>query len=213
MVRLLASDVRALIGTLEDDERMREMEKSGKSPTSGSDESEPPFKKARRSRVKPPSKKFVTDSCSEDADDVVTERFAPSKGETHLSVSRVPGRQSRVVMGFRTARQTLEESMQDGLRRSEEAPRECDDDEDDDEEVDDEGDRDTLDGDDAMDASERSFEDAVRSLRKAQSERGSTKSQTLSTARRRIEPETERSGHGRPNAHCATCTCSSSPAQ
>jgi len=106
---LLISDVRALLRTLEDDRKTREMEKNGKSQTLSSDESEPPFKKARRSRVKPSSKEFVTDSCSENddegknPDDVATTRSATSQEKQQLRISKVPDRQSRIVFDFQTA--------------------------------------------------------------------------------------------------------------
>ncbi len=218
---LLVSDVRALVRTLEDDRKMRKMKKSRKSQTLCSDESEPPFKKARRPRVKPPSKKFVTDSCSEDdeeednSDHVATTRSATSKEKQQLRVSKVSGRQSRIVLGFQTAWQLHRESVKDSLRRSKEARREIDDsenhdDEDDDEGEEDEGNRETLDENNATDHSDKSIDEALRPLREAHSNKGTLKLQALPTARRRVWPRTERLGNGRSRAHCSTCTCSPS---
>ncbi len=192
------------------------------SQTLSSDESEPPFKKARRPRVKPSSKEFVTDSCSENddegknPDDVATTRSATSQEKQQLRISKVPGRQSRIVFGFQTAWQLHQESMQDSLRRSKEARRETDDsenhdDEDDDEEEEDEGNRETLDENNATDHSDKSIDEALHPLREAHSDKSTLKLQALPTARRRVWPRTERLGNGRSRAHCSTCTCSPSP--
>jgi len=185
---LLTSNVRALVRTLKDDRKMRKMKKSRKSQTSGSDESEPSVpKKARRSRVKFSSKKFVRDSCSENdneednSDDVATERFATSSGKKQLKVSKVSGRQSRVIFNFQTTSQLHRESVKDSLRRSKEARREIDEsenhhDEDDEEVEEDEGNRGTLDEDNATDHSNKSIDEALRSLSEAHSNEDKLKS-------------------------------------
>ena len=222
---LLASDVRALVRTLEDDRKMRKMEKSRKSQTPGSDESEPSVpKKARRSRVKPSSKKFVRDSCSEDddeednSDDVATGRSATSKCKKQLKVSKVSGRQSRVIFNFQTASQLHRESVEDSLRRSKEARRETGEsenhhDEDDEGVEGDEGNRGTLDEDNATDHSDKSIDEALRPLSEAHPDEDKLKSQASPTARKRVWPGTERLGNGRWKAHCPTCTCPPSPTQ
>ncbi len=206
---LLTFDVRALVRTLENDRKMRKMKKSRKSQTSGSDESEPSVpKKARRSRVKLSSKKFVRDSCSENddeennSDDVATERFATSKSKKQLKVSKVLGRQSRVIFNFQTASQLHRESVKDSLRRSKEARREIDEsenhhDEDDEEVEEGEGNRGTLDEDNATDHSDKSIDEALRSLSEAHSNEDKLKSQASSTARKRVWPGTERLGNER----------------
>ena len=80
--------------------------------------------------------------------------------------------------------------MQDSLRRSKETRRETDDsenhdDEDDDEEEDEEN-RKTLNKNDALNASNESSDEALRSLSEVHSNKSTLKLQTLLTARRRV---------------------------
>ncbi len=206
---LLVSDVRALVRTLKDDRKMRKMKKSRKFQTPGSDESEPFVpKKARRSRVKFSSKKFVRDSCSENddeennSDDVATGRSATSSGKKQLKISKVSGRQSRVIFNFQTASQLHRESVKDSLQRSKETRREIDKsenhhDEDDEEVEGNEGNRGTLDEDNATDHSNKSIDEALRPLSEAHSDEDKLKSQASPTARKRVWPGTERLGNGR----------------
>ncbi len=222
---LLILNVRVLVRTLKNDRKMREMKKSRNSQTSDLNESESSaFKKARRSRVKFSSKKFVRDSCSENddeennSDDVATERFTLSKSAKQLKVSKMSNRQSRMILSFQTTSQLHRESMKDSLRRSKETWRKINDsenhdDEDDDEEEEDEENRETLNENNAMNVSNKSFDEALRSLSEVHSNKSTLTSQTLSTARRRIWSETERLDNERSKAHCSTCTCSSSSTQ
>ncbi len=195
---LLVSDVRALVRTLKDDRKMRKMKKSRKFQTSDSNESESSvFKKARRSRVKFSSKKFVRNSCSENddeennSDDVATERFATSSSKKQLKVSKVSGRQSRVIFNFQTTSQLHRESVKDSLRRSKETRRKIDEsenhhDEDDEEVEEDEENRETLNENNATNHSNKSIDEALRSLSEAHSNEDKLKSQTSSTARKRV---------------------------
>ncbi len=82
------------------------MKKNEKSQTLSSNESESSFKKARQSRVKLSSKKFVTDSCfknddeEKNSDDVATTRSATSQKKQQLRISKMSDRQSRIVFDF-----------------------------------------------------------------------------------------------------------------
>ena len=185
---LLASDVRALVRTLKNDRKMRKMKKSRKFQTSGSNESESSvLKKARRSRVKFSSKKFVRNSCSENddeennSDDVATERSATSKSKKQLKVSKVSGRQSRVIFNFQTASQLHRESVKDSLRRLKEARREIDEsenhhDEDDEEVEESKENRETLNENNATNHSNKSIDEALRPLSEAHSNEDKLKS-------------------------------------
>ncbi len=217
---LLISNVRALLRTLKNDRKTREMKQNEKSQTLSSNESESSFKKARRSRVKLSSKTFVTDSCFENDDeeknfdDVAITRSATSQKKQQLRISKMSDRQSRIVFEFQTTWQLHRESMQDSLRRSKETRRETDDsenhdDEDDDEEEDEEN-RKTLNKNDAINASNESSDEALRSLSEVHSNKSTLKLQTLLTARRRVWSRTERLDNEWSRAHCSTCTCSSS---
>ncbi len=105
---LLISNVRALLRTLKNDRKTREMKQNEKSQTLSSNESESSFKKARRSRVKLSSKTFVTDSCFENDDeeknfdDVAITRSATSQKKQQLRISKMSDRQSRIVFEFQT---------------------------------------------------------------------------------------------------------------
>ncbi len=104
--------------------------------------------------------------------------------------------------------------MQDSLRRSKETRRKTDDsenhDNENDDEEEDEGNRETLNEDDATNASNESSDEALRSLSEVHPDKGTLKSQTLPTARRRIWPMPKGLDNGQLRAHCSTCTCSSS---
>jgi len=217
---LLISNVRVLLRTLKNDWKTREMKQNEKSQTLSSNKSESSFKKARRSRVKFLSKTFVTDSCfknddeEKNLDDVAITRSATSQKKQQLRISKMSDRQSRIVFEFQTTWQLHRESMQDSLRRSKETWRKTDDsenhdDEDNDEEEDEEN-RETLNENDAINVLNESSDEALHSLREARSNKSTLKSQTLSTAWRRIWSMLKEVDNERSRAHCSTCTCSSS---
>ncbi len=217
---LLISNVRAFLRTLKNDRKTREMKQNEKSQMLSSNESESSFKKARWSRVKFSSKTFVTDSCFENddeeknLDDVAITRSATSQKKQQLRISKMSNWQSRIVFECQTTWQLHWELMQDSLRRLKETWRETDDsenhdDEDNDEEEDEEN-RETLNENDAINVSNESSDEALRSLREARSNKSTLKSQTLSTARRRIWSMFKEVDNERSRTHCSTCTCSSS---
>jgi len=195
---LLTFDVRALVRTLKNDRKMRKMKKSRKFQTSDSNESESSvLKKARRSRVKFSSKKFVRNSCSENddeennSDDVATERFTTSKSKKQLKISKVSDRQSRVIFNFQTTLQLHRESVKNSLRRSKEMQRKINEsenhhDEDDEEVEESEENRETLNENNATNHLNKSIDEALRSLSEAHSNEDKLKSQTSSTARKRV---------------------------
>lgn len=131
-----------------------------------------------------------------------------------LRVSKMSGRQSKIVLSFQTTWQLHRESMKDSLRRSKETRRKIDESENhdnEDEEVEEsEENRETLNENNATNHSNKSIDEALRSLSEAHSNEDKHKSQTLSTAWKRVWPETERLDNERSRAHCSTCTCTSS---
>ncbi len=218
MTCLLISNVRALLRMLKNDQKTREMKQNEKSQMLSLNESESSFKKARWSRVKLSLKTFVTDSCFENDDeeknfdDVVITRSATSQKKQQLRISKMSDRQSRIVFEFQMTWQLHWELMQDSLRRSKKTWRETDDsenhDNEDDDEEEDEENRETLNENDAINVSNESFDEALRSLREARSNKNMLKSQTLSTAQRRIWFMSKEVDNERSRAHCSTCTCS-----